>query len=68
MSSVSSSDPRLGVSAVFFHGSGLPHIGIPLTMTSMLRPTGGKMMTSNFALRSASFATFLIATWRFWVA
>src|SRR6185436_6608021 len=56
-SSVSSSDPRFGVSAVFFHGNGLPHIGMPLTIAWVPRPTGGKMMTSNVALRLLSFAT-----------
>ena len=56
MSSVSSSDPRLGVSGVFFHGSALPHIGMPLTIASVPRPTGGKTMTSNFAPRLLSAA------------
>ena len=62
MSSVESSDPRFGVSAVFFHGSGLPHIGMPLTMASGPRPTGGKTIASNFALRSASFAICCVLT------
>ena len=57
MSSVSSSEPRLGVSGVFFHGSGLPHIGMPFTIASVLRPTGGKTMTSNLACKSSSLAT-----------
>jgi hypothetical protein len=34
MSSVSSSEPRFGVSAVFFHGNGFPHIGMPFTIVS----------------------------------
>src|SRR5581483_1884377 len=50
-------DLRFGVSDVFFHGSGLPHIGMPLTMASVPRPTGANTMTSNRALRLSSFAT-----------
>ena len=35
------------MSAVFFQGSALPHIGMPFTMASALRPTGGNTMTSK---------------------
>ena len=50
MSSVSSILPRFGVSAVFFHGSGLPYIGMPLTIACGCRGRpGGKTMTSYFA-------------------
>src|SRR5688572_5803146 len=46
-----------GVSSVVFHGIALPHIGMPLMMRSLPAPTGAKMITSYFFLRSSSFAT-----------
>ena len=58
------SDPRSRGSAspaVFFHGSALPHIGMPLTIAFGPRPTGGKTMTSNFALRLSSVRDLLRA-------
>ena len=39
-----------------FHGKGLPYIGRPLMIAAAPRPTGAKMITSYFFLRSASFA------------
>ena len=54
MSSVESILPMFGVSGVVFHGSGLPHMGMPATMAcGPPRPTGGKRITSYFARRSA---------------
>src|SRR6202790_1777905 len=57
MSSVESFLPtRLGVSGVFFHGSGLPHaVAVPLMMAveEELNPTGGKRITSYLELRSS---------------
>ena len=48
--------PRFGVSGVFFHGSGLPYIGMPWTIACGFRARpGAKMITSYFARRS-SFA------------
>ena len=46
MSSVESFLPRFGVSGVVFHGSGLPHIGMPATIICGPRETGGKTMAS----------------------
>ena len=53
MSSVSSILPRLGVSCEVFQGSGLPYIGMPLTMVCGLpRTPGANTMTSYFERRS----------------
>ncbi len=61
MSGVESIRPRLGVRSVFSHGSGLPHIGIPLmTCCVEARPTGAKMITSYFDRRSAVWATVCV--------
>src|SRR5712664_2431213 len=64
MSSVESFLPtRLGVSGVFFQGSGLPQLlGKPLMMAveEELNPTGGKRITSYFELRSSLFATVCV--------
>ena len=46
-----------GVSAEFFHGIGLRHIGMPSMIACPLPPAGGKRITSYFAFRFASFAT-----------
>src|SRR6266404_5115559 len=64
MSSVESFLPtRLGVSGVFFQGSGLPHpVAVPLMMAvgEELNPTGGKRTTSYLAFRSSFFATVCV--------
>src|SRR5260370_40320302 len=64
MSSVESFLPtRLGVSVVFFQGSGLPQpVAGPLMIVvdEELNPTGGTQITSDFALRT----TFLPTVWR----
>src|SRR5260370_1656137 len=64
MSSVESFLPtRLGVSGVFFQGSGLPQsAGIPLMLAveEYLEPTGGKRITSYLSLGSAIFATVCV--------
>ncbi len=51
---------RLGVSGVFSQGSGLPQVvGVPWTMALELAlpVTGGKRITSYFALRSGILAS-----------
>src|SRR5580700_11676582 len=64
MSSVESVLPtRLGVSGVFFHGSGLPQaLGRPLMTAVGLekKPTGGNRMTSYLALRSLVLDTVCV--------
>src|SRR5216683_1604533 len=64
ISSVESFLPtRLGVSGVFFHGSGFPQdVGMPLIIAvgDDAYPTGGNRMTSYFALRSSIFATVCV--------
>jgi hypothetical protein len=57
MSSVSSMPPRLGVSCVFFQGSGLPYIGMPLMIACAPRPTGANRITSYLLLRFGSRET-----------
>src|SRR5579859_1389083 len=61
MSGVESFLPtRLGVSGVFIHGRGLPHVvGVPCTMESeaALPVTGGKRITSYLAFRSGILAS-----------
>ena len=57
MSSVCAMVPRFGVSADFFHGTGLPpHIGMPSITASALLPPGGKMITSQRDFKSGVFA------------
>src|SRR6266436_7175712 len=59
ISSVESFLPRLGVCGVFFQGKGLPQaVDVPLMIAveEALNPTGGKRITSYFALRSSSLA------------
>src|SRR6266436_3167172 len=64
MSSVESFLPtRLGVSGVFFQGSGLPQaVAVPLMMAvdEELKPTGGKRITSYLALRSSALLTICV--------
>ena len=48
MSSVSSMPPRFGVSADFFHGIGLRHIGRPSMTACPPPPPGPKRITSYF--------------------
>src|SRR5262249_3582736 len=58
MPSVESGLPMLGVAGVFFHGSGLPHSGIPATIAcGVFRPAGGKTTTSYLDRRFGSRAT-----------
>ena len=58
MSSVSSTVPRFGVISVFFHGMGLPNIGMPVMMAwPAARPIGGKRITSNLERRAGSLVT-----------
>src|SRR5229473_2351187 len=64
MSSVESFLPtRLGVSGVFFQGSGLPQpVAVPLMIVvdEELNPTGGKRITSYLALRSSFLPTVCV--------
>ena len=57
MSSVCAHAPMFGVSALFFQGIGLRHMGMPSTICCALARAGGKTITSYFALRSAILAT-----------